>query len=348
MNPPQLTDQALDEIAAEWLCERDEGFAPGRAQELADWRQRDPRHAAALARVERTWALLAELPAAGATIEARSGGAAKPTRTPHVIVFPRPAFWASGLAAVLLVGLMLAWTLRSRVPAPERYVASPQSPLHVALADGSSVDVNAGGEVRVQFSTRERRVELVRGEAHFTVAKNPERPFWVEAGAVSVRAVGTAFNVRRGTGEIEVLVTEGKVDVQRVVPDEAPATAVPDEARAGQRAAPPVTHLVANQRALVIGAAPAIAELDAETIRATLAWREAQLVFLDTPLRDIVARFNARNTTQLVLADAGLGARKIGGMIAFDQVEAFVRLLEQDGDVAAERRGDTIVLRRAR
>ncbi|MBI4626652.1 MAG: FecR domain-containing protein [Verrucomicrobia bacterium] len=54
---------------------------------------------------------------------------------------------------------------------------------------------------------------LARGKAHFTVAKNPSRPFVVSAGGGDVQAVGTVFNIRLRSEAIEVFVTEGKVQV---------------------------------------------------------------------------------------------------------------------------------------
>ena len=65
---PLWPDDALDHEAAAWLCERDEGFKAGRAQAFAVWRARDPRHQAAVARVERTLALLDELLATASII----------------------------------------------------------------------------------------------------------------------------------------------------------------------------------------------------------------------------------------------------------------------------------------
>ena len=69
------------------------------------------------------------------------------------------------------------------------------------------------------------------GEAYFTVAKNPGRPFVVAAGGVGVRAVGTAFNVRLDSDAVEVLVTEGRVQVSRSGFDDEGSSLV-----AGQRA----------------------------------------------------------------------------------------------------------------
>ena len=50
-----------------------------------------------------------------------------------------------------------------------------------------------------------------RGEAHFQVAKNANRPFVVQAGAVEFRAVGTAFDVQLGATQVQMIVTEGRV-----------------------------------------------------------------------------------------------------------------------------------------
>jgi transmembrane sensor len=196
-------------------------------------------------------------------------------------------------------------------------------------------------------------VELRRGDAHFTVAKNPERPFRVEAGTVAVRAVGTAFNVRRGASEVEVLVTEGKVEVasevERVVPNALSGAANAEQARWGQRPPPSVTPLTANQRATVSpAAAPRIEKLEAQTIREVLAWQGPRLTFLDTPLSVVVSQFNRRNAVQLVIRDSALDSLPIGGSFRAENLEAFVRLLEQDNDIIVDRSDATQVILRRR
>ena len=71
-------DDAIETAAAEWLCERDEGFAPGRAQAFAAWRSADPRHGTAIAETERAMELLAEMPEVRAPLEARIAAGAQP------------------------------------------------------------------------------------------------------------------------------------------------------------------------------------------------------------------------------------------------------------------------------
>lgn len=101
----------------------------------------------------------------------------------------------------------LAWNTL-RIPNAGEY--------RVVLADGTTVWLNAASVLRypVQFGGKERRVELLEGEAYFEVAKSKEKPFIVVADHMEIRAVGTAFNVNRYiVGSMSATLTEGKVKV---------------------------------------------------------------------------------------------------------------------------------------
>jgi len=192
--------------------------------------------------------------------------------------------------------------------------------------------------VRVQFSAAERRVGLEAGEALFSVAKNPARPFIVSAGKISVRAVGTAFEVRLAKTGVEVFVSEGRVQVS----EKAESTETP--------AGPPLL-LAAGHRVLVpnmsVPTDSKVEQIDEPAIRDTLSWQAPRLVFVDTPLADVVAQFNHWNRVQLVLGDTGLAGRPVGGNFRADNVEAFVRLLESSRDIAITRpSSDRIILYR--
>ncbi|MFM9953537.1 MAG: FecR/PupR family sigma factor regulator, partial [Opitutaceae bacterium] len=52
----------IEDAAIAWLTERDDGFSPARERAFAHWLRTDPRHAAAVARLEQTLGLLGELP----------------------------------------------------------------------------------------------------------------------------------------------------------------------------------------------------------------------------------------------------------------------------------------------
>lgn len=339
MNPhpsqPSADDEVIEEMASEWFLERLEGFGPGRPQAFAAWLAADPRHAEAFERMEQTHALLEKLPFAADRLDDGSIEA-----EPLLIARPSRRRWLAGFGAVaaaaaIAVVAWVSWPAAPSVagPAPTIYATAASGYERVALADGSTIELNAGTTVEVVVMPSERRLRLVEGEAHFNVARDPSRPFTVAAGDYTVRALGTAFNIRLAPAAVEVLVTHGKVEVAEETAANAPFAAAPDR-----------PHLVAGQRVVLApGARPAslaIETVDADGLREALAWQERRLVFVDTPLSEVADRFNQRNRTQLILGDPALGDKAVGGTFAADNVDAFVRLLESSGDIVSERRGD--------
>lgn len=346
MNTPEHNDpeSLLEEEAAGWLFEREDGFAPGRADAFAAWCSRNPKHAQALARVERTLAILDEMPAIREPLVARVSGAAGKPETKLIArrQRSRPLAWAAGLAAAVVIGASTWWMAHSPTAVSQIYEANGTEPQRVSLADGSVVDLNSNSRVEVQFSEGERHVTLVAGEAHFQVAHNQARPFIVSANGVSVRAVGTAFDVRLAGDKVDVLVAEGKVEVAREA----------TSAFFAPKKTPVVPLLVAGEKTQVVSNsnfAPRVDEVAPAEVHALLSWQSRMTSFADVPLSEMVARINRCNSLQLVLGDPQLGDRKVGGVIDLSQVNAFVHLLEQDGDISADRdSAGKIVLRRAR
>jgi transmembrane sensor len=365
-------DDPIEATAAAWLAEREEGLAPAQAREFERWCRQDPRHAAAVARLEHACAVLQKLPFikdrlrvdAAQRFPEQTLANASGWRTAFNALHPLRGFRlaALGIAAAVALGAVALWQWPAAV-AETRYATASQGYESVLLEDGSVLELNSNSDARVRFSRQERTVTLASGEAHFKVAPDPRRPFIVRAGDVAVRAVGTAFNVRLGPDELEVLVTQGRVSVSPAAVDlpARPPRANPDPSRSAGLTAPPAqvrvgggaTFLIANERAIVpfrtAEVAPRVEKVEPAAILQALAWQERKLQFSETPLREVAEQFNRRNRLQLVIADPELAGRPVGGTFAADNVEAFVRLLEKSGNVVAERRSEwQIVLRQAR
>ena len=350
-SPRPSYDESIAATAAAWLAQRDDTFSAADAAAFERWCAADPRHAAAVARLENAWATLQPLrdfrPAALRHPDRDLLAAPTPGRLPAA--FPVRAFAFAGAAALMLA--LGFWALRPTFAAGTRYATTAGGYERVMLADGSVLELNGDTAAEVTYTAAERRVRLTRGEAHFTVAKNPARPFRVEALGIAVRAVGTAFNVRLGDGEIEVLVTEGKVavsEVERVVPNA--LSAAPSRSPAS---APNPTFLIANERALLVttgpAAAPRIDRIAPEAARQALAWQGPSLVFHNTPLAAVASQFNRRNPVQIVLADPTLAALPVGGSFRPENVESFIRLLESGNEILVDRSDATrLVLRSAK
>ena len=347
--------EAIEASAAAWLAQQDDGFTAEQATAFERWLTADSRHGAAIRRLDRTWKSLQALrefrPEASMHPDHDLLRAAAPVgrhATPAFLGL-RVVSAAAALAAVILAAW---WWFPQGLPgsrAARHYSTTVDGYERVALEDGSLVELNSNTEVRVHYSDTRRHVRLLRGEAHFTVAKNTDRPFSVEAGDLAVYALGTAFNVRLGAREIEVLVTEGTVRVGASdIPP--PSSSLAQPAASNQ----PVAVLVANERTRVPAGGPTAAppvpeKVEPAVVRETLAWQGLRLMFSDTPLAEVVAQFNRRNVIQLVIADAELESLAVGGSFRAENVEAFVRLLESDNEVVIDRTTvGRIVLRKAK
>jgi transmembrane sensor len=250
--------------------------------------------------------------------------------------------------------LVFAFYPRHADEAQARVTTVALHPDSRVLPDGSTIELNVGAEVTVDFRPEQRNVRLVRGEALFQVAKDPTRPFVVTAGAVAVRAVGTAFAVRLESKLVDVLVTEGLVSVEQGTshPDAGTSGAPPTAASAmPARVSPAPVSLAAGRRlSLPAGADSSSVTAQpvspAEVARA-LAWRARRVEFNGTPLSEAVAMFNRANAVQLAVANAATGDLRISGVFWTNDSEAFSRVIETSlGITAAPDGGGRIVFRK--
>lgn len=331
--------------AALWVLRHDRGLTGAEQDEFSQWLAADPQHRATWAEHRWGWDELDRLAGLQTSVHAvPDPDLLRPRRGVWAQAGGAARYWAAGLAVAAAVALgLFVWTPRAPVvdaPAAPLTFRMPALIEQRELPDGSVIELNRGAVVTEHYTEGERRVRLARGEAHFKVAKDPARPFFVEAGGVSVRAVGTAFNVRLESASVEVLVTEGLVGVERVDPSELE-----------QLQAEPL-HLAVNERTVVSLApsapAPQVSLMPPAEIEARLAWQPRLLDFTDTPLTEIVAEFNRRNPVRLTLGDARLREVRLSATFRSDNVEGFVRLMESDFGMKSEWRSDSeVVLARA-
>ncbi len=357
---PSPGPESIRPQAAAWILRRDRGLTAAEQDAFSAWLAADPRHGEQLAKHRSHWNRLDQL------AEWKPEHSTRPN--PDLLA-PPPRFRLrryGPISLALAAAAVLTIVIATFVRAPDEKEQSsapaiagraiPDSANQRVLEDGSIIELNQGAQISVEFTLGERRVRLDQGEAHFAVAKDTQRPFIVSARGVDVRAVGTAFNVRVDVTAVEVLVTEGRVQLNSAQAD-AEASEVAESAASalfpGTRPELVVAFLDARQRAVVSLAAvappPQIATLTAGEIERVLAWQHRLLDFTAQPLNAIVAEFNRRNVVQLVLIDPELAGVRVSASIRSDNVEGFVRLLEAGFGARSERRGDgEILLRRAR
>jgi transmembrane sensor len=331
---PFPPDADVESTAAAWLVKHDRGLSAEEQDEFLQWLSARPEHRESFQRHRGMWSDF------DALAQWRPEHSVEPN--PDLLA-RRPAsarrWWLPMLAAAALVVMGVWWTTSSRIE-EQTFTFEASKYRQETLPDGSVVDLNRGAHLLGQFSSAERRVVLVQGEARFAVAKNPARPFVVRAGGVDVRAVGTAFNVKLSGPNLEVLVTEGTVHLS----PPPPSTATSSASAPAAAARPVLAALTAGQRTVIpmaeTIAAPVVVAASPTEVDQLLEWRPRLLDFDSTPLADAVAAFNRRNTTQIVIDDESLRAMPIVASIRSDNVQGFVRQLEATMGVQVEQRAN--------
>jgi transmembrane sensor len=199
---------------------------------------------------------------------------------------------------------------------------------NVPLQDGSSVVINTQSAIQVSIESDMREVTLTTGEAWFKVAHDTKRPCVVSAGRVRVRAVGTAFSVRRRDDGADVLVTEGVIETW----------VVGDEARA--------VRVSAGAKAFVPEYEPPKVASDSIDVERSLAWRNGQIALEGETLAEAAAQFNRYNQQKIVITDSELAGEKLVGQFRATEPSAFTDAVSTTLGVKVTKQGDTFLLSR--
>lgn len=232
---------------------------------------------------------------------------------------------AGGLAAAGLVIAVTPWA--DLTAQTTTYETAHGERRTVMLADGSRIDLNAGSRLSVRLAGRERRVVMAEGQAIFDVAKDPRRPFLIEAGDRTVRVVGTQFDVRHCNGDQTVTVARGVVEVR------------PTDGVSGQ-----TYRLTVGQR-LDHKAGARVATVTAGSPQEVFAWRTGRLVYRNEPLANVVADLNQYAERPVRLADARTGRLAFSGVLIASDGSEMVRTLTLVAPVTSTSTPEGLLLR---
>jgi transmembrane sensor len=310
----QETARELADQAAAWATRIDDGSVdPDTDERLCSWLNEDPRRRGALLRAEAALSFVDRSRALAGVI---------PRPTPRPLWVRRKLMVAGVALAVGIAGLAFL-TSGSR-----HYGTELGEIRQIPLPDGSVVSINTQSAVDVAMHSTLREVTLDRGEAWFKVAHDKKRPFVVSAGRIRVRAVGTAFSVRRHDDGAEVQVTEGVVETWTVG----------EENRRIQVAAGSRAYVAEYEQPK-----PTQAEREIER---SLAWREGEIVLEGQTLDEAVAQFNRYNAKKLVILDAALASEKLVGQFRATDPRTFAEAVATTIGAKVDEVGDAIRLSR--
>lgn len=288
--PPNQDD--IDEAAAQWAVRMAAGSLDQASRRaLLRWLDASPAHQKALGEARKAWSAMGRIDAAALGV----------TLPP-----PRPArrtlLRLAALAASVLLAVGLGLGVRCGDPLAalraDHYTAIGEM-RGVTLPDGSKVRLAPASAIALRYDGNQRRVELLSGQADFTIAPMnaaEPRPFVVGAADGAARALGTRFMVTRLPDGVEVDVAEHTVEVSQIAEDGTVSRRVlkpGDSIRYGEGGLGAVTPVRYAQAA---------------------AWQDGTLVFDRASLAEVAATLNRYRTSRIVIRDEALAERTVSGV----------------------------------
>ncbi len=330
--------KAIEEEAALWIARLDgrETLPSAEVAALKDWVSRSPQHREALERMSLLWGGMACLDDLNYLDN-------DPGLVPAALA-RKPAKWwvASTIAASLVIAAFSAVFLtqtRQSLQQSGHYATAVGEQETILLSDGSKIILNTNSEITVDLDLNRRSINLLRGEAHFDVASDAERPFLVYANDGIVKAVGTAFTVHLRKTSVEVTVSEGVVALisRPQTPLSGTALATPIEDLT------PLAALTVGQSAIFAETVESLTRMSGEALDRKLLWRGGFIAFAGEPLSTVVADVSRYTDIVIEIDDPDLENLPIGGYFKVGEVEDMFDSLEASFGIQVERVSTTRV-----
>ena len=339
---PLEEPKSVQAQASAWLAKLDGNEpSPEDLRAFKQWVNEDTAHIAAFEKVAAAWDelnILTRLPSELQQRELRQQHQKQKIEQGKESITRYP-FRYVALAATLVLALFIGLQQGFQPVEQASYQAAVGEQKTITLPDSSVVQLNTNSRIKFDYRGEVRAIYLYQGEAHFTVARNPQRPFEVYAGAGRVRAVGTAFSVMLNemSNDIDVMVTEGVVEV-------APEISVPSidlatvNIKHKDKIAPSIVSkepvksrrveagsaVVFNQKAV-----QAIEHVEDAEMQRRLAWQQGLLIFSGEPLEDVVSQISRYTDTKIIIKSEEAKALRIGGQFQVADTKAIFSALEQ-------------------
>ncbi|WP_244538106.1 FecR family protein [Mesorhizobium sp. YR577] len=307
--------EQIEAEAAEWVIRLGGASVSERDRREFDvWRSKSPKHIQAFDFALKTWGELASLrsePSAltddleWATLQRSIGVPSAPSRS-----FGLQRLWhlaALSICLLAAIGFGGFWYGNPVTMLMADYRAALGETRTVTLPDGSSVDLSSGSAIALHFDKKERRIELLQGEAYFTAAPmvgDETRPFVVQGDIGTATALGTQFLVDRHSDAVEVVVAEHEVRV----------------ALAGSHSQAASVVLSPGQ-SVRYSSAKGMGKVSERNVELASAWRRGRLVFDQMPLGDVVAELNRYRRGRIVISNSALASRKVSGVFETNDLD---------------------------
>lgn len=310
---PPLSDNSTASVrqqASAWFALNQGGqLTAEQRQAMAAWLAADAEHAKAYAQLETLWADSARL--------------LLPARPLPRTRLSRRRFVGMGVAAgaaAVAVGTTNLWL---------KGIGSPFADLRTAvgerrtlqLADGFSLELAGNTALNLNLAGHEPTLELLQGEAYFSIAASAQRAIKVTTDAGQVITSNARFCLACEGLDATVTVSDGEVRVQTITQQTDLGSGLSLTFNANQ--ASPIQHADLDQR---------------------LAWRNGRLVYFDTPLHRIVDELQRWREGKIFIMNDQLAARRVSLILNLNRPEQLLDALSKALAVRTQRYTDLVTL----
>lgn len=189
------------------------------------------------------------------------------------------------------------------------------------LSDGTRITLSGTAAVRLRYDAQSRTVELLGGDIQVDVAKDAERPFYVETPLARIRALGTRFAVSHADGVSSLQMFESEVAVQPLS-QAADGTAK----NAMKNAMKNVVVRAGEQVQLTRQGVGRIEPMDAERVEE--GWRHRQLVLDNRPLPEVLEQLARHRPGGIHYDGQQLEPLRVTGLLPLDKPDEALQLLQ--------------------
>jgi ferric-dicitrate binding protein FerR (iron transport regulator) len=243
----------------------------------------------------------------------------------------RKYYWLA--ASVLgLVFISLWWYQSYQPPQTVLYKTNFGESKKIILPDGSEVYLNANSTLTYLEATEGRMVNL-DGDALFKVKKQLidkdkeiYQSFTVKTNRLTIKVLGTEFNVKSRTRQTEVVLHSGKVQLS------------------WQNAQKEANYIMKPGEQAIYNANQKQPQLNLLSSDKLEAWHQHRLVFDGATLQEVADEIKANFGIEIIFQDKDLSQKKFVGVIPNNNLSMLLNALSKLYGITVKKQGQQVIL----
>ncbi|HEY9362338.1 MAG TPA: FecR domain-containing protein [Chitinophagaceae bacterium] len=263
------------------------------------------------------------------------------------------AIWAG--AIMLITGSYFIWKqpakkqpalIANRI---NQVIVRYGAPEKKILPDSTEVWLNAGSHIQYadNFIQKTRDVYL-EGEGYFSVRHDAKHPFIVHAGNITVRALGTKFNVRayQNENKVEATLISGKIQVNIDDKPDKNIILIPNEKLTVTNENPKLSNTNTQVRKELSFEVKEVEQIPSISAIREVAWLQDKLAFENEAFGDLAKRMERRYDVHIIFKTNSLANERLSGVFENENIQKALSLLQMTTEFHYQILSDTVFINR--